>query len=127
MTHKAYQTPCGAVDFERCLYPTARGGRIDSALSQQARDDAYRACTHSNDNRHRMAHPTVVAAHLPIGSGMTEEASKRLLKQRQYASCRRWKSPSANIVLSLKALTNVVERRMQFWQNIDHFGAECSG
>ena len=64
---------------------------------------------------------------LPIGSGVTEAAYKTLVKQRLCDSGMRWKTKGAGIDLSLRALTQTAGRWAQFWQKIDHFGAECGG
>ena len=98
-----------------------------ASLSQKARDDAYSAWTYFNNHRHQMDYPGFLAEHLPIGSGVTEAACKRLVKQRLCASGMRWKTKGAKIVLSLRALTQTVGRWTQFWQKIDQFGAECFG
>jgi hypothetical protein len=94
-------------------------------LSQTLRDEVRAARTYFDNHRHQMDYPRFVAEGLPIGSGVIEAACKTLVKQRLCASGMRWKTKSAGIVLSLRALTQTVGRWAQFWQKIDQFGAEC--
>ncbi len=94
-------------------------------LSQKIRDGALSAWSYFTNHRHQMDYPGFVAEGLPIGSGVTEAACKSLVKQRLCASGTRWKNKGANIVLSLRALTNTVGRWARFWQKIDQLGTEC--
>jgi hypothetical protein len=70
----------------------------------------------------RMDYPPLVAASVPIGSGVTEAACKVLVKQRLCGSGMKWKEPGAAAVLSLRCLTYTTERWSQFWARIDRFG-----
>jgi hypothetical protein len=70
----------------------------------------------------RMDYPPLVAASVPIGSGVTEAACKVLVKQRLCGSGMKWKEPGAAAVLSLRCLTYTTERWSQFWGKIDRFG-----
>jgi hypothetical protein len=97
------------------------------SLSQKPRDDAYSAWNYFNNYRHQMDYPGFLADNLPIGSGVTEAASKSLVKQRLCASGMRWKNNGAKIVLALRAWTHTVGRWTQFWQKIDQSAAECFG
>jgi hypothetical protein len=63
-----------------------------------------------------------VAAHEPIGSGVTEAACKVLVKQRLCGSGMRWKEPGAAAVLSVRCLTYTTGRWSQFWRRIDQNG-----
>ncbi len=70
----------------------------------------------------RMDYPPLVAASVPIGSGVTEAACKVLVKQRLCGSGMKWKEPGAAAVLSLRGLTYTTERWSQFWARIDRTG-----
>jgi hypothetical protein len=63
----------------------------------------------------------LVRSHVPIGSGVTESASKVLVKQRLCVSGMKWKAPGA-AVLSLRCLTYTTDRWTQFWKKIDRYG-----
>jgi hypothetical protein len=94
-------------------------------LAQKVRDDVLSAWTYLTNHRHQMDYPAFTADALPIGSGVTEAASKTLVKQRLCASGMRWKDKGTKIVLSLRALTHTAGRWAQFWQKVNQFGAEC--
>jgi hypothetical protein len=70
----------------------------------------------------RMDYPPLVAARVPIGSGVTEAACKVLVKQRLCGSGMKWKEPGAAAVLSLRCLTYTTDRWAQFWGKIDRYG-----
>jgi hypothetical protein len=70
----------------------------------------------------RMDYPPLVAASVPIGSGVTEAACKVLVKQRLCGSGMKWKEPGAAAVLSLRCLTYTTDRWTQFWGRIDRYG-----
>jgi hypothetical protein len=70
----------------------------------------------------RMDYAPRVAAHEPIGSGVTEAACKVLVKQRLCGSGMKWKEPGAAAVLSVRCLTYTAERWSQFWSKIDRHG-----
>jgi hypothetical protein len=70
----------------------------------------------------RMNYAPLVAANVPIGSGVTEAACKVLVKQRLCGSGMKWKEPGAAAVLSLRCLTYTSERWSQFWGKIDQYG-----
>jgi hypothetical protein len=70
----------------------------------------------------RMDYPPLVAANVPIGSGVTEAACQVLVKQRLCGSGMKWKEPGAAAVLSLRCLTYTTERWSQFWARIDRSG-----
>jgi hypothetical protein len=70
----------------------------------------------------RMDYPPLVAAKVPIGSGVTEAACKVLVKQRLCGSGMKWKGPGAAAVLSLRRLTYTTERWGQFRARIDRSG-----
>lgn len=54
-------------------------------------------------------------ANQPIGSGVTEEACKTLVKMRLRRT-------GAAIVLSLRSLVYTEERWQQFWNKVDRYG-----
>jgi hypothetical protein len=70
----------------------------------------------------RMDYAPLVAAKIPIGSGVTEAACKVLVKQRLCGSGMKWKEPGAAAVLSVRCLTYTPERWSQFWSRIDQYG-----
>ena len=70
----------------------------------------------------RMDYPPLVAAKVPIGSGVTEAACKVLVKQRLCGSGMRWKERGAAAVLSVRCLTYTAGRWAQFWSRIDRSG-----
>jgi hypothetical protein len=70
----------------------------------------------------RMDYPPLVAASVPIGSGVTEAACKVLVKQRLCGSGMKWREPGAAAVLSLRCLTYTTDRWSQFWGKIDQYG-----
>ena len=89
-----------------------------------ARTEVQEAMTYfTNQSREgRMDYAPLVAAAIPIGSGVTEAACKVLVKQRLCGSGMRWKEPGAAAVLSLRCLTYTSERWSQFWGKIDQYG-----
>jgi hypothetical protein len=70
----------------------------------------------------RMDYASRVAAHEPIGSGVTEAACKVIVKQRLCGSGMKWTEGGAAVVLSLRALSYTPERWSQFWSKVDRWG-----
>jgi hypothetical protein len=70
----------------------------------------------------RMDYASRVAAHEPIGSGVTEAACKVIVKQRLCGSGMKWTEEGAAVVLSLRALSHTPERWGQFWSKVDRWG-----
>jgi hypothetical protein len=70
----------------------------------------------------RMDYASRVAAHEPIGSGVTEAACKVIVKQRLCGSGMKWTEEGATVVLSLRALSYTPERWSQFWSKVDRWG-----
>jgi hypothetical protein len=70
----------------------------------------------------RMDYPSRVAAHEPIGSGVTEAACKVIVQQRLCGSGMKWTEQGAAVVLSLRALSYTPERWSQFWSKVDRWG-----
>jgi hypothetical protein len=70
----------------------------------------------------RMDYPSRVAAHEPIGSGVTEAACKVIVKQRLCGSGMKWTEGGAAVVLSLRALSYTPGRWDQFWSKVDRWG-----
>ena len=68
-----------------------------------------------------MDYAEMVAAKVPIGSGVTEAACKVLVEQRLCGSGMRRKERGA-AVLSVRCLTYTPERWGQFWARIDRSG-----
>jgi hypothetical protein len=90
----------------------------------KADEDVQRAITYvtNQSGAGRMDYAPRVAAHEPIGSGVTEAACKVLVKQRLCGSGMKWKEPGAAAVLSVRCLTYTTERWDQFWSKIDRWG-----
>jgi hypothetical protein len=70
----------------------------------------------------RMDYASRVAAHEPIGSGVTEAACKVIVKQRLCGSGMKWTEDGSAVVLSLRALSYTPERWDQFWSKVDRWG-----
>jgi hypothetical protein len=87
-------------------------------------EDVERAITYFTNQSQagRMDYAARVAAHEPIGSGVTEAACKVIVKQRLCGSGMRWKEGGAAAVLSLRCLSYTRERWGQFWSKIDRWG-----
>jgi hypothetical protein len=86
---------------------------------QQGLQDAI---TYFRNHHHQMHYAEAMAAHLPIGSGVTEAACKVLVKARLCSSGMKWKRTGAEIVLSLRTLTHTQGRWSQFWDKINRYG-----
>jgi hypothetical protein len=74
------------------------------------------------NNKNRMSYTTYLKHHLPIGSGVTEAACKRLVKQRMCISGSRWRDSGASCVLALRALKLTKGRWQQFWGYVSRHG-----
>ncbi len=59
---------------------------------------------------------------LPTGSGITEAACKRLVKERMCGSGMKWKSDGAGEVLRLRSLLLSNQRWQQFWSKTSQYG-----
>lgn len=93
-------------------------------LSQATQQGLQDAITYFRNHHHQMLYAEAMAAHLPIGSGVTEAACKVLVKARLGSSGMKWNRTGAEIVLSLRALTHTKSRWAQFWTKINRYG--CS-
>jgi len=69
-----------------------------------------------------MHYAKVIAAHLPIGSGVTETGCKVIVKTHLCGSGMKWKGHGAEIVLSLRILSYSQGRWQQFWSKINRYG-----
>jgi hypothetical protein len=87
-------------------------------------EDVQRAITYFTNQSEagRMDSASRVAAHEPIGSGVTEAACQVIVKQRLCGSGRKWTEDGAAVVLSLRALSYTPERWDQFWSKVDRWG-----
>jgi hypothetical protein len=87
-------------------------------------EDVQRAITDfaNRSGAGRMDDASRVAAHQPIGSGVTEAACKVIVEQRLCNAGMKWKEPGAAAVLSLRCLSQTPERWSQFWAKIDRWG-----
>jgi hypothetical protein len=91
-------------------------------LSNAQQQALQEAITYFRNHHHQMQYAETLAAHLPIGSGVTEAACKVLVKARLCSSGMKWKRTGAEIVLSLRALTHTQGRWSQFWDKINRYG-----
>jgi hypothetical protein len=78
------------------------------------------------NQHHRMDYPAYRAQGLPIGSGVTEAACKRMVKARMRGSGMKWKEKGAGIVLTLRTLLYSDGYWSQFWENVNQFGWEVA-
>ena len=87
-------------------------------------EDVQRAISYfaNQSGAGRMDYPSRVAAHEPIGSGVTEAACKVIVKQRLCGAGMKWTEDGAAVVLSLRALSYTPERWSQFWSKVDRWG-----
>ena len=87
-------------------------------------EDVQRAITYfaNQSGAGRMDYASRVAAHEPIGSGVTEAACKVIVKQRLCGSGMEWTEGGAAVVLSLRASSYTPERWGQFWSKVDRWG-----
>jgi hypothetical protein len=91
-------------------------------LSPSARTTVEAAVTYFENQGERMTYAQNLAAHLPIGSGVTEAACRVIVKQRLCGSGMRWKDHGASVVLTLRCLRYTDGRWAQFWQKLDRYG-----
>ncbi len=98
-------------------------GRLQRAGVPEAyREDLEAARTYFRNHQHQMGYAEREAAHLPIGSGVTEAACKTLVKMRLGRSGAKWTTEGAGVVLSLRALSYTAGRWEQFWAKVDQYG-----
>jgi hypothetical protein len=90
----------------------------------KAAEDVQRAITYfaNQSGAGRMDYASRVAAHEPIGSGVTEAACKVIVKQRLCGSGMKWTEEGSAVVLSLRTLSYTPERWGQFWAKVDRWG-----
>ena len=93
-----------------------------AGVGETHREDLAAALTYFQNHQHQMPYAERVAAHLPIGSGVTEAACKTLVKMRMCRSGAKWKTKGAGVVLSLRALSYSAGRWEQFWAKVDQYG-----
>ncbi len=93
-----------------------------TGLNETIQEDLHQAITYFRNHHHQMNYATRQAAHLPIGSGVTEAACKTLVKMRLCKTGAKWKEAGAAVVLSLRCLVYTAERWQQFWAKVDRYG-----
>jgi hypothetical protein len=91
-------------------------------LSETVREQLEKAKTYFTNHQQQMKYAERVAAHLPIGSGVTEAACKTIVKMRMGRGGAKWKEHGAAAVLSLRTLIYTEGRWDQFWAKIDRYG-----
>jgi hypothetical protein len=93
-----------------------------AGVGEAHREDLEAALTYFSNHQHQMPYAEREAAHLPIGSGVTEAACKTLVKMRMCRSGAKWKTTGAAVVLSLRTLSYSADRWEQFWAKVDRYG-----
>jgi hypothetical protein len=93
-----------------------------TGVGEGCREDLEAALTYFSNHQHQMDYAGREAAHLPIGSGVTEAACKTIVKMRMCRSGAKWKTAGAAVVLSLRTLSYSAERWEQFWAKVDRYG-----
>ena len=91
-------------------------------LNETAVEGLDKAISYFRNQKHRMKYAQRVAAHKPIGSGVTEAACKTIVKMRLCKTGAKWKDQGAAVVLSLRCLSYTPGRWDQFWAKIDRYG-----
>jgi len=76
--------------------------------------------TYIENNKDRMRYPSLRAAGLPIGSGMTEGSCKSLVGSRMKRSGQRWHHEGAASVGELRAI-HQSERLPRFWRHLHRY------
>jgi hypothetical protein len=94
----------------------------EAGLSETRVEDLRAAITYFSNHHAQMNYAARRAAHLPIGSGVTEAACKTLVKMRMCRGGAKWKEAGAAVVLSLRALSYTEGRWEQFWAKVDRYG-----
>ena len=94
----------------------------EQRLSKPLGEKLDSVITYFRVHKHQVRYSHYRAAHLPVGSGITEAACKTLVKQRLCRSGMRWRERGASIALSLSALMLSQGRWQQFWNIIDQYG-----
>ena len=82
----------------------------------------YKVRTYFKNNWKKMIYPEALENHLPIGSGVTEAASKILVKQRMCRSGMRWKEEGTSMLLTFRALVCSASHWECFWKKINRYG-----
>jgi hypothetical protein len=117
--HRLKQEPGAARQLIRDLKRMA----AEKGVSADQEDVAAAVTYLTNQSKAgRMDYPPLVAAKVPIGSGVTEAACQVLVQQRLCGSGMKWKEPGAAAVLSLRCLSYTADRWSQFWARIDRNG-----
>jgi hypothetical protein len=95
-------------------------------LTELALEGLDKAISYFTNQKHRMRYAERLAAHQPIGSGVTEAACKTIVKMRLCKTGAKWKEQGAAVVLSLRCLTYTPGRWEQFWAKVDRYGFPLS-
>lgn len=89
-------------------------------------DPIHAAARFFANQHHRMDYPAYRTQGLPIGSGVTEAACKRIVKDRMRGSGMKWKEHGAGVVLTLRTLVYTDGYWSQFWEKVNRFGWEAA-
>ena len=118
--HELKHTPGAA----KKLLEEIKGFKDMKNISKKRLEPIGAAITYFQNNikKSRMDYAENVAAHNPIGSGVTEAACKTIVKQRLCQSGMRWKDKGAGFILSLRTLVKSTGRWEQFWSKVNRYG-----
>ena len=97
-------------------------GLSGEGLSELVQEELAKAKTYFANHHQQMRYAERLAAHLPIGSGVTEAACKTIVKMRMCRGGAKWKEEGAKAVLSLRTLIYTDGRWEQFWAKVDRYG-----
>jgi hypothetical protein len=101
-------------------------GLARAGLSEAVQEELDKAQTYFANHHQQMRYAERLAAHLPIGSGVTEAACKTIVKMRLCRGGAKWKEGGAQAVLSLRTLIYTEGRWEQFWAKVDRYGFPVS-
>ena len=101
-------------------------GLARAGLSEAVQEELDKAQTYFANHHQQMRYAERLAAHLPIGSGVTEAACKTIVKMRLCRGGAKWKEGGAKAVLSLRTLIYTEGRWEQFWAKVDRYGFPVS-
>lgn len=95
-----------------------------SKLPVRKRPELEKVIIYFQNHVPQMNYAEQIRNNLPIGSGVTEAASKELIKQRLCNSSMRWKKTGASAVIAIRSLVLTKERWFQFWNKISWCGTK---
>jgi hypothetical protein len=112
------EEPNGVAAFLRSLIYHRNRAALSSRTAQAVETELNYFRTHTA----QMQYATFRAAHLPIGSGVTEAGCKELIKARFCRSGMRWKRPTGAPLLQLRAI-RLSQHWDSFWAKVLRYAA----